>query len=83
MLVVLLVNAALFIVETVLVPADYWSGLQCCIPSTVHCTKSKQNFRDITWKVVENMIIHEIFRVFSRFPCYISCYIAENRFPLG
>ena len=27
--------------------------------------------------------IHEIFRVVSRFPCYISCYISENRFPLG
>ena len=22
--------------------------------------------------------IHEIFRVVSRFPCYISCYIAES-----
>ena len=29
------------------------------------------------------MILHEIFRVVSRFPRYISCYIAENRFPLG
>ena len=28
------------------------------------------------------MILHEIFRVVSRFPRYISCYIAENRFPL-
>ena len=24
------------------------------------------------------MILHEIFRVVSRFPRYISCYIAEN-----
>ena len=29
------------------------------------------------------MILHEIFRVVSRFPRYISCYIAVNRFPLG
>ena len=50
---------------------------------TTHCPKCKQTFRDITWNVVENMILHEIFRVVSRFPRYISCYIAENRFPLG
>ena len=29
------------------------------------------------------MILHEIFRVVSRLPRYISCYIAENRFSLG
>ena len=29
------------------------------------------------------MILHEIFRVVSRFPRNISCYIAVNRFPLG
>ena len=29
------------------------------------------------------MIQHEIFRVESRIPHYISCYIAESRFPLG
>ena len=29
------------------------------------------------------MILHEIFRVVSHFPRYISCYFAENRFPLG
>ena len=47
-----------------------------------HCPKSSPNFRDISWNVVENMILHEIFRVVSRFPRYISCYIAEYRFPL-
>ena len=26
---------------------------------------------------------HEIFPVVSRFPRYISCYIAESRLPLG
>ena len=36
----------------------------------MHCPKSYQNFR-------------EIFRVVSRLHRYISCYIAENRFPLG
>ena len=49
---------------------------------TVHCPKSNTNFRDITRKIVENMIVHEIFRVLSRFPRYISCYIAEIRKPL-
>ena len=29
------------------------------------------------------MILHELFRVVSCFPHYISCYIAENGFPLG
>ena len=29
------------------------------------------------------MVLHEIFRVASRFPRYISCYITENRFSLG
>ena len=29
------------------------------------------------------MILHEIFRVVSRFPRYISCYIAEYWIPLG
>ena len=42
--------------------------------------KSNPNFRDITWNVEENIILHEIFRVVSRFPCYISCFITESRF---
>ena len=43
----------------------------------MHCPKSNPNFRYmyITGKVVENMILHEIFRVVSRFPRYISCYV--------
>ena len=28
-------------------------------------------------------MLHEIFRVVSRFPRYFSCSIAESRFPLG
>ena len=47
---------------------------------TVHCPKSISAFRDILWNVVENMILHEIFRVVPRFPHYISCYKAENHF---
>ena len=49
------------------------------------CTlsKNKKKFRDISRSVEENKIIHEIFRVISRFPRYISCYISENRCPLG
>ena len=50
---------------------------------TVHCPKSNLNFRDITPHVEENEIQHEIFRLESRFPRYISCYISENRLPLG
>ena len=46
-------------------------------------TKSNPIFRDITLHVVENMILHEIFRAVLRFPRYILCYIAENRIPLG
>ena len=45
----------------------------------VHCLKSNKNFLNITWNLVENIIllVHEIFRVVPRFPRYISCYIAE------
>ena len=56
----------------------------CTISGAVlHCQKNIPHFRDITGNVVENMILHEIFRVVSRFPRYISFYIAENRFRLG
>ena len=53
--------------------------------SRVPCTVRKviQIFRDITWIVVENIILHEIIRVVSRFPRNTSCYILENLFPLG
>ena len=50
---------------------------------SVHCPKSNPSFRDITWNVVENMELHEIFRIVSRFPCYISCYITEKRLLWG
>ena len=30
----------------------------------IHCPKSNPNFRDITWNLVENMILHEISHVF-------------------
>ena len=29
------------------------------------------------------MILHELFRVVSRFPRYISCYIVESQLPFG
>ena len=35
-------------------------------------------FRDIILNVEENEILHEIFRIVSRFFSYISCYISEN-----
>ena len=34
-------------------------------------------------KFRENEILHEIFRIVSRFPRKISCFIAENQFPSG
>ena len=37
-----------------------------------------KNFQDITRNVEEKKILHEIFRVVSRFPRYILCYISEN-----
>ena len=51
----------------------------------LHCPKSNPNFPDITRIVDKNDILHEIFRevLVSRFPRYISCYISENRLPLG
>ena len=49
----------------------------------MHCKKGNPNFRDITWNVDENLTLHEIFRIVSRFPRYISCNIAESRLPSG
>ena len=46
------------------------------------CPESNSNVRDITFNLVEVLILHEIFRVVSRFPRYISRYIAESRLPL-
>ena len=51
--------------------------------NTIHCPNSYQNFRDITWNIEENEILHEIFHVVSRFPRYILCYISENGLHLG
>ena len=45
----------------------------------VHCPKGNQNFRDVTRNAEENEMLHEKFRVVSRAPHYISCYISENQ----
>ena len=45
----------------------------------IHCPKSSPNFRIKTQNVEENNILHEIFRMVSHFPRYIS----ETRLPLG
>ena len=58
----------------------FWEKKIQLIP---HCPKSYPNSHGITWNVVDNMIQHEIFRDLSRFPCYISWYIAEIWFLLG
>ena len=49
----------------------------------VQWPKSNPNFCDITWNLIEKMILHELFRVVSGFPRYIPCYIAKNQFHLG
>ena len=49
----------------------------------VYCQKSNQNFLHIIRNVEEHEILHEIFLVVSRFPRYISCFISENRLPVG
>ena len=45
----------------------------------IHCPKSSPNFRIKTQNVEENNILHDIFRMVSHFPRYIS----ETRLPLG
>ena len=47
----------------------------------LNCPKSNPNFRDKTLNAEENEILYEIFGVVSRFPHYISYYIAEYRLP--
>ena len=49
----------------------------------IQSPKSNANFRDITQNVLKNKILHEIFRILSRFAHYISCYFSENRLPLA
>ena len=51
--------------------------------NAVHCPKRNPNFRDKTWNVEENEILHEIFRWVSQLPRYISCNIAKNVLPVG
>ena len=48
-------------------------------PHLVHCPKSNPNFHDITWNVVENMILHELFRVVSRCPRYIHFMLYRGK----
>ena len=46
-------------------------------------TKIEESFYWHMLNLEENEILHEIFRVVSRFPLYISCYISENQLSLG
>ena len=48
-------------------------------PENLHYQICNTNFRDIIRNVEENKILHEIFRIVSRFPRYISCSISENK----
>ena len=49
---------------------------QIVIIQPIHCPKSNPNFRDISLNVVENMILHEIFRV-------VSCTFSPLHFMLN
>ena len=49
------------------------------VGAIVRKAKSNTNFRDIKGNVEENMILHEIIRVVSRFPHYISCYSISRK----
>ena len=44
----------------------------------IYCKKSNPNFRDIIWNIEENLILHEIFRVVSRFPLYTFHVISRK-----
>ena len=44
------------------------TGVQGRQRGGLRCPKSTPNFPDITWNAVENLILHEIFRVASRSP---------------
>ena len=48
-------------------------------PNPTHCPKSNQHFLDISGNVEESLILQDIFRVVSRFPRYISCYIYRGK----
>ena len=65
------------------VPKERGFYFKASLLSRIHCFKSNLNFSDITWNVEENQILHEIFHVLSRFPRYISCFIAESQLHLG
>ena len=47
--------------------------------------KNNPNFRDIIWNVEENELLYMKYSTYivSCFPCYIPCFITENRLPLG
>ena len=61
-----LVGAAPSFVEAWSFEENSW-GYQVCTVD-MHCPKSNPNFRDITGSEVENMVLHELFRLVSRFP---------------
>ena len=54
-----------------------------CLFVCLLCTVHKVIQIYVARTAQENEILHEIFRVVSRFPRKISCYISENRLSLG
>ena len=49
---------------------------------SMHCPKSHPNFHDITWNVVENMILLEKFRVNHVLPATVHVISRKNWFSL-
>ena len=66
-------------IESLFLKKNGWIDILCTVRKAIQISAI---YRDITCHEEENLILHEIFRVVSRFPCYISCYIAESRLPL-
>ena len=46
---------------------------------SMHYQKSNQNFRDITWNVEKNEILHYIFCIVSRFPRYSTFHVLSRK----
>ena len=67
-------------IESLFLSKNGWIDILCTVRKAIQISAI---YRNITCNVEENLILHEIFRVVSCFPRYISCYIAESRLPLG
>ena len=60
-----------------------WPHYQVVLVMTRERSHMERSVTMFSLPSITFMTVHEIFRVVLRFPCYISCYIAESRLPLG